>query len=432
MQDINMVVSIKYSKVFVLAAIVSAAVFAGCSGGRDEPPQPQRPGEPVVPKPAATLFFVQPELFVDVTGGGTGSFGVELRRRGVWLPDTAYRLERSDARGALTLPESVSFGAGDTVATVAVSYSLSLNEGADYEALLAVRAAPESVPAIAKVFFRRPTAWEDAGGAIYRSGSGTVRTAVRVRRTQASDEYELRGEEGFLRRFTVFANGSVVPAAGAAGIEGYDSVCPAGEYGDVRLRARFPLCGVPSACHDAGKYYSLIMVYTSGSVAVPRYDVVRMDGAADADWMPVPDAVFTDGWLTGVVSFEARPPLEPSEHPWPVEAACRRDGKVLRLYGLYRVASPLSPLNACPELVPLDISIDWEDGTAEVAPQYSGFDYPGMFSQRFTIGGTGTFLRDADGSLTITLPLPLHNGYGAYGDTWASQWPCVVTIRTQE
>lgn len=149
------------------------------------------------------------------------------------------------------------------------------------------------------------------------------------------------------------------------------------------------------------------------------------DEPNDSLWCKLGKATFYDGWLLGVISFEARPPLDPSQNPWLVSVEKHRKlADTYRVCDLYRSPSPLATINSCTTRTYITI-----DSTG-IAPSFSGFENA-VFVEPFTIGGPAKIEHLDDGSTRITISPAYHNGYGRYGDTWAAAWPSIFIIPTE-
>lgn len=55
----------------------------------------------------------------------------------------------------------------------------------------------------------------------------------------------------------------------------------------------------------------------------------------DSVWRNIGEATFYDGWLLGVISFEARPPLDPSQNPWFVSVENTESYQIPIVYVIY-------------------------------------------------------------------------------------------------
>lgn len=407
-------------------------IVSSCSK-KDEPERPPRPGQEPVEHPVASVRFDQSEMIVEVDRApALGRLECTVVRTGSYLPDTSYALGVTDPAGVLTVPAYVHFPEGSASAPFSGHYKVSLEEGQEYAAELAVKAAPDSAAACMRVLFRHSSLWEDYGGGTYRTGNRLLSVNIRRRCSEGITEYELCGADGFRRIFAEHADGHISLAQQPAAIDGFDSATHSCDFGDDAFRARFPIYTVPSAYQPDNYCWLLNLTYLAkgeGAAPEPRCDIVRMERKADPRWEYAGEAQFCDGWLLQAISFEARPPLEPESNPWTVEMQrYRSDHNLLRAVGLYRVASPLSALNSEAELAVLPIVVDPRGGSARIEPSYSGFDSPGLFAAPFTIGGRGTYTRSEDGTSVIAIPVPLHNAYGTYGDTWATVHPATFVI----
>lgn len=409
-------------------ALIIAFLAVSCSK-KDEPQRPPRPGEVTVELPVASVRFGESQRTVDVDKAPAwGLFEGALLRSGTYLPDTAYALSLTDSRRVLTLPAYVHFERGATRAAFAGSFDVSLDEGQEYTAVVETRAAQDSAAVSMTVVFRRPSLWEDYGTGTYRTAGSLIAVDIRRRSSEEITEYELTAP-GFRRIFAQHADGTLSIAPQEAGCEGFSLVADSRDYEDEAFRGRFPIYSVASAYQPDYYCWLLNVTYQGAGTTEPRCDIVRMDRNADPRWEYAGEALFCDGWLLQAVSFEARPPLEPESNPWIVEMQrYRSDANLVRAVGIYRVASPLSALNAEPRLTVLPIALNPHDGTVGIAPSYSGFDCPGLFAEPFTIGGRGTYSTDAEGQTVITIPAPLHNAYGTYGDTWATVHAATLVI----
>ncbi len=415
----------------LLLSLVASALLATACSPSEEPTLPVRPGQETQVCLPASVRFGRKTFFCEVDGApASGSLSAALVRSGDRLPDTAYSLSTVDARNALVVPAEVHFAEGETSADFSVEYTLSLQPEQSYSASLTTCAAPDSARAVMELVFTRPSRWEDAGSGSYRSGNVLRRVAVKVRRSKDVTEYEL-ADRDFVRRFMVLADGTVAVPEQVAETDGFERVTDSSNWPDEVFKARFPIYGVPGA-YDADLHCWLLNLtyYSASADPEPRCDIVRLDSDPDPRWEYAGEAIFTDGWLSQAVSFEARPPLVPEDNPWIVEMQrFRADPKLFRAVGLYRVASPLSPLNGHKSLTVIPIATNPAAGTATVQPVFSGFDCPGLFSAPFTIGGAGKYEGDADGNALITIESPLHNAYGTYGSSWATAHDAVFSIK---
>ncbi len=404
--------------IFVFICLLAAAC-SGPGGGSDGPVGP-RPGEDN-PSAEATLR-TEPRRaeFEALYGIFEGVMPVTVLREGEYLPDTLYIIETDDPRGVLTAPPSVDFGLNDTKAVVQVSYSLRLDTGEDYAATLRL----PGTDAVVDFSFRNASYYTELGTASYRWPAGRRTVKVFSHSAGGNTEYLLTAED-FRRTFTVDAAGVAVMNAAPAACEGYAAVADASSFTDVPpARPAWSVGGVA----DGNGTFVLAAVYsaTDGSRLL-HHDTVTLL-SPDDDWEAPVDAIFTDGWLAGVVSMEARPPLVPADNPWEVEyRRSRSHPGVLRLCNIYRGNSPLAEINAGPALSYIIVDATEPDNVT-IAPQNSGFANTDLFAVPFMIGGTGTLTTAGNGTRTITIPRPLHNGYGTWGDTWATLHPTVITL----
>lgn len=403
-----------------------AGVCAGaCSGHGDDGEKHQglRPGEPTEAHSPATLQFVPAiqDLSLDMREN-RGSTTTTLVRSGEWLPDTSYSLTVDDPGGILGALPPVHFGRNSREATITLTYSVSLEPEESRSASISASPAPNLAPEVFTLVLRRPSGWSEAGSGIYHSAGRAVGVSLRVRVSEGRTDYEATGEDGFRRLITLAGDGSVHTAAGAAGIDGFETVADTRDLAAGNL----PICSASSSYDSAERLFALNLTY-SGATDGVRFDFLRLDNP-ESEWTGGDYGEFRDGWLLGVVSYEAAPPLDPAENPWPVFVQPHRSLQGLyRVCWLYREASPLSRINSCP--TPTYLIIDASDPeNVAIGPTFSGFESPGLFAESFTIGGKGTATEQPDGSLRIEIAVPLHNAYGRYGNTWATVLPSVLTV----
>lgn len=404
--------------IFVLI-IVLATACSGPSGGNDGPPAP-RPGQEPGHDPARVLFSPSTADFASEDGCFVGSMTVEMVRRGDYLPDTLYIIEVSDRRGALSVQSNVVFARNDSVSAFSLRYSLTLEAGEEYSATVSAVGTDASMT----ITFRNTSNYMDVGTASYRYPGG--RATVRMRRRDAGgiSEYSLAGD-GISRVFSVDGGGNVKVSNSPAGTDGYESVADVSTLGSAPPSQPSWRVG---GCADATGVFVLGAVYTrTDGTRLLSYDTVTILDA-DCEWSEPADALFTDGWLLGVVSFEGRPPLIPAGNPWAVEyRESRSHPGLFRFINIYRGESPLTPLNAGPALTYITVDATDADNVT-IAEQNAGFVNADLFPHPFHIGGTGTMRTEPDGTRTITIAQPLHNGYGTWGDTWAARYPSVFRI----
>ena len=404
--------------IFVLILLLATA----CSdpGGGSDEPVPPRPGEDSPLTEAKVTFDPAKADFAAADGSFEGSLPIAVLRSGEYLPDTLYIIETADPRAALRLPGDVHFGQNATKTIVTAAYRLSLAPGQSYGTTVRVAGTDAAI----EITFRNTSDRIEVGLASYRFPGGR-RTATVFRRTAAAGtEYSLE-DEGFTRSLTVDAAGGVVMNAAPAACEGFVAVADASHFTDAP--PALPAWGVTGATDGDGTFV-LAAVYTSadGTPMLHHDTVTILD--PDSDWEAPADAMFTDGWLLGVVSLDARPPLLPADNPWPVEyRESRSRPGVLRLCNPYRGASPLAEINGGAALAYIIVDASNPDNVT-IAPQNSGFANADLFAAPFMAGGTGTMTTAPDGTRTITIPRPLHNGYGTWGDTWATIHPALITL----
>ncbi len=396
--------------------------------GNEVRPDP-RPGETVTVHVPASLRFApeSAEITLDDTHE-SGTISTVLQRNGEWLPDTVYSVSTDDAGGFLQVPASVRFSDGQKEAVLSIGYSISLKIEESYSANVSAQAAAHADPVRFRLNFHRPSQWSEPVGGTYRSAGTAYTVSVRTRRSEGSTEYEVTSADGlFTRQFTLYDDGSISIKSGAAGIDGFADIVDSRNFGDEILRQRLPIYRAKSVYDDSGCCFGLNITYTDTDAGTePRYDFLTFD-SPDNEWINIGYATFHDGWLLGIVSFEARPPLDPAENPWPVFMQRNRNTPgIYRACAVYREASPLSQINSADGQTYL--IIDAQDGhNVSVHAQFSGFGNTDLFGFDFIIGGSGE-IRTTDNNYVIYIDNALHNGYGAYGETWARHWPCTFTF----
>lgn len=408
----------------IAVLLLTACLFTGCSPS-DEPAPGPRPGDdPQPPAMPATLRFVPASTEITTSGAPCDTrLTLSLVREGTNLPDTSYVLGADDRWNIIShLPAAV-FRRGQTSVNLDIGIAASPGAGQTLQARILAYPAPGFAPAEASVSITGIDTWTAAGTALLVSGSLVRRLDMHRQTIAGRSHIRATDSEGeVLRQFIVEADGTL-SIAGIHGLPaGYISATTA-ENADENMRRRFPVLALPSVGNRTEGWYGLNMVYTDQSGNnIPHYEIIVADNTPG--WSEAFACTFVDGWLAPVVSFEARPPMVASENPWAVpmqrSTACPSR---FRLIGIYRGGSPLSPLNsaAAPGIVSLTVG----DGIVEIPPQEAGFASTTLFSAPFVIGGSGTVTADGN-TATATVPLPMHNAYGAYGTTWAQPVPAVL------
>lgn len=405
--------------------LLTACLCAGCSPS-DEPVPDRRPGEehpsPTLP---ATLRFVPATVEIATADSPYRTqLALSLVREGSELPDTTYVLSANDPRNIIShLPEAT-FSHGQTTLHLSIGITASPEAGQTLRASIMAQPAPGIAHAKASVAITGIDIWTDAGTAMFVSGDMAQR--VHIYRQTIAGRCHIRATDSqndILRQFVVEPDG-IINIADAHGLPaGYTCATSAGNA-DKSMRLRFPVLSLPSRADQEQGWYGLNRIYTGADgTCVPHYEIIVADNTPG--WSETFACTIVDGWLAPVVSFEARPPMIPSENPWAVAMQQNTsDPSQFRLIGMYRGGSPLSPLNSSP--TPGIVSLATGNGQVEIPPQSAGFANSALFATPFVIGGSGTLTTDGS-TVTATVPVPLHNAYGAYGTSWAQPVPAVLS-----
>lgn len=367
---------------------------AGCSTpGEPEPiVVPSRPGsetgtQAVCP---ASIRFEPAQASIDCPEIASGSFQASLHRAGENLPDTTYYLGIQSNDIGMVCRESVQFVAGQTTASIDMTFSCTLLPQQERSASISVKAHPDSAAVIFTLCVKRPTQWEVTkhGKLVYR---GIIRDGrLEMRHTTAATDYRLcfdQNEDEEAVEFKIDPNG--LTYTGLTARKG-------GQVFDSRL------------------------------ISVVQEDENLYFVSKDLPMNLMPGCSLTDGWLLGVVSLEARPPLVPAQNPWRVLVLENQEHEgELYLVDPYRAPSPLDGINAFDGLSVIEI--DATDGTeAKILAQEAGFVNSDLFAQPFIIGGYGS-IGKMSGGRKITLT-PLHNGKGSYPGQWANNYKSEISM----
>lgn len=422
------------SPVALLFAALLSVLMTACS--KDGTERPVRPGEEEEILIPADVRFVNTHIEIAVDGSpAEGAFEVTLERSGDRLPDTTYTLTCDDADKCLTVPAVIHFEEEQTTVTVSASYSISLEPLELYSATICAYAFDGAEAVCVRVDIYRPSEWQQSGTGTYATGAHAIDVNIQTRVFDGGRQYRVwdADDVSFIRTFTRYDDGTISVDDGVTDIDdwtgfvssdGYATV----EYTNEMLKAIMPIYTLSSIYDEDGGYYGLCLTYFNDATFEPRYDVLRIDGEQDVQWRRLEDATFVDGWLVGVVSFRLEEPPLPADSPWPIEAWVNVDAPdIIRLMGLYRVASPLSKINSCDWLTPVEVHLETDSFTAAIAGTFSGFDNSDLFSSPFYIKGDGSYAIDDDGNTVITIENPMHTAYGEYG-TWATPYATVITL----
>ncbi len=232
-------------------------------------------------------------------------------------------------------------------------------------------------------------AWENIGTGTYRSGSETEEIVIFRQEIGHTTHYRLVGE-GFERSLQIDRkSGRITVAEGAAGFAGLEKVYDSYLYLSAEQKAAKPAGSVTSDFDDVNGRLNLSVCYTDGDGNYhPRVDNIKMPGFEDKLWQNVADGLFYDGWFTGVISLEARPPLNPEEYPWAVETEMSTEQNPLhpavRIVNPYRGACPLAEYNSAGGT---QFLVFKEGDLWELAP----FENIDCFGQKVWISGITSF-----------------------------------------
>lgn len=336
--------------------LLLCVICLSCSE-KDREPQPNtdRPGTESQDKQRARICFEPPAARIITGTHAAGSLDITLRREGSSLPDTLYNIKAD----GVTAPRTVHFARGITEAQLPVHYNLHLSPG---EELLCTVSADS---AVFSLYISNSPDWRTECSGIWDDGS-TLRHAVLLTR-----ETSLTRE----------------------------------------------------ACVTAGADTLATFILTPGHPDAAAYEedmgVAAWHGChfiAGREGRSVLEAKYTDGWIFGVISFEAAPPKNPELYPW--RCLLVRDGNDYTAVDLYASAPLLSELNTV--VAPALLRLHTDGTAATVPPQPAPFVNTDLFPSGLVISGDGKF---EDGIIKIPVPLTdFHGTMSPWAKVYESRW----------